>query len=234
MKQGLVLDKVVLLGRTLDEYRRYFALDVPGLRGKSILDVASGVSSFCVEGHGLGLNVTAFDAIYELPAEEIQQRCEQDLDHVTSAIVNLKTYRWDFYSSPEHLRQFRERAYRAFLADYRVQRSKRFMPGRLPRLRFRDDEFDLTLVSYLLLVYEDQLDYDFHKQSLLEIMRVTRGEARIYPIVTFEGHRSAYLDRLRADRELNHLGFEEVRTDFEFLVNSNYYLRVFRRSTGVP
>jgi len=229
MKQGLVLDKVVLLGRTLDEYRRCFALDLPGLRGKAILDVASGVSSFCVEGHALGLNVTAFDAIYELPADEIRQRCESDLDHVTAAIGNLKTYRWDFYTSPEHLRRFRERAYRAFLADYRASGKKRYVPGRLPKLQFRDDEFDLTLVSYLLLVYEDQLDYEFHKQSLVEIMRVTRGEARIYPVVTFEGHRSAYLDRLRADLELNHLGFEEVRTDFEFLVNSNCYLRVFRR-----
>ena len=42
MKQGLVLDKVVLLGRTLDEYRRYFALDLDALRGRRILDVASG------------------------------------------------------------------------------------------------------------------------------------------------------------------------------------------------
>jgi hypothetical protein len=47
--------------------------------------------------------------------------------------------------------------------------------------------------------------------------------------VTFEARRSSYLDRLRADDELNHLGFEEVRTDFEFLLNSNSYLRVFRR-----
>ena len=64
-KRGLVLDKVVLLGRTLEEYRRYFALDLERLRGQAILDVASGVSSFCAEACGLGLNVTAFDSIYE-------------------------------------------------------------------------------------------------------------------------------------------------------------------------
>ena len=230
MKKGLVLDKVVLLGRLLDEYRRYFALDVPGLRGKAILDVASGVSSFCVEGHALGLNVTAFDAIYELPAEEIQRRCEQDLDHVTDAIGALETYRWHFYQSPENLRRFRERAFRAFLDDYRGQRKERYVPGRLPRLPFRDEHFDLTLVSYLLFVYEDQLNYDFHKQSLLEIMRVTRGEARCYPLVTFEARRCAYLDRLKSDRDFREFRFEEVRTDFEFLVNSNYYLQILRRA----
>ena len=31
-KQGLILDKVVLLGRTSDEYVRYFALDPAALR----------------------------------------------------------------------------------------------------------------------------------------------------------------------------------------------------------
>src|SRR5206468_13109935 len=70
-----------------------------------------------------------------------------------------------------------------------------------------------------------------YKQSLLEMMRVTRGEARLYPLVTFEATRSTYLDRLREDRELRHLGFQEVQTDFEFLINSNHYLRVDRKST---
>lgn len=229
MKQGLVLDKVVLLGRTLDEYRRYFALELEALNGQAVLDAASGVSSFCVEACRLGLNVTAFDAIYELPPEEIQRRCETDLDHVVEAVKDLTTYRWDFYRSPENLRRFRERAYRAFLADYRDGRAKRYVSGRLPGLPFGDERFDLTLVSYLLFVYENQLDYEFHRQSLREIMRVTRGEARLYPIVTFEATRSSYLSRLREDPELRHLGFEEVRTDFEFLLNSNYYLRVFHR-----
>ena len=141
----------------------------------------------------------------------------------------MKTYRWDFYQSPERLRAFRERAYQAFLADYRNRATGRYVAGRLPMLPFRDGEFDLTLVSYLLLVYEDHLDYEFHKRSLQEIMRVTRDEARVYPLVNFEAKRSTHLDRLQADRELAHLGFEEVRTDFEFLLNSNYYLRVFRR-----
>ena len=229
MKQGLVLNKVVLLGRTLEEYRRYFALDLAALRDKPILDVASGVSSFRAEGRHAGLQVTAFDMIYELPPDEIQRRCEADLEHVLDAIKGLKTYRWDFYKSPENLRRFRERAYRTFLEDYRASPSGGYVLGRLPTLPFGDQAFDLTLVSYLLFAYQDQLDYEFHKRALLEIMRVTRGEARLYPITTFEARRSSYLDELRTDRDLNHLGFEEVRTDFEFLVGSNYYLRVFRR-----
>jgi hypothetical protein len=229
MKQGLVLDKVVLLGRTLEEYRHYFALDLEKLRGQTILDVASGVSSFCAEACALGLDVTAFDAIYDCTADEIQRRCEPDLGQVTQAIGKLKTYRWDFYQSPERLRGFRERAYRTFLADYRTGRGTRYIPGRLPALPFREGQFDLSLISYLLFVYEDQLDYEFHKRSLLEVLRVTRGETRCYPLVTFEARRCTHLDRLKTDHDLRHFRFEEVRTDFEFLVNSNYYLRVCPR-----
>jgi len=43
-KRGLQLDRVVLLGRTFDEYRRYFLLNLKDLVGKTVLDVASGVS----------------------------------------------------------------------------------------------------------------------------------------------------------------------------------------------
>jgi SAM-dependent methyltransferase len=229
VKQGLVLDKVVLLGRTLEEYQRCLALDLGKLRGQAILDVASGVSSFCAEANALGLDVTAFDSIYDLAWEEIQRRCGPDLDQVTRVIGTLKTYRWDFYQSPEVMRRFREKAYQIFLDDYRTKRGTRYLAGRLPRLPFGDNRFDLALVSYLLFVYEDQFDYEFHKQSLVEIMRVTRGEARFYPLVTFEAKRCCYLDRLKEDPGLRHFEFEEVRTDFEFLLNSNCYLRVFRK-----
>ena len=229
MKQGLVLDKVVLLGRTLEEYRRYFALDVENPRSNAILDVAAGVSSFCAEANRLGVNVTAFDSIYDLSGNEIRRRCEFDLEQVTQVIGNLKTYRWDFYQSPELLRRFRERAYRTFLDDYRTGQGTSYVSGCLPNLPFRDNQFDLTLVSYLLFVYEDRFDYEFHKRSLLEIMRVARGEARLYPGVTFEASRSRYVDQLKDDPDLSHLGFEDVQTDFEFLANSNFYLRVFEQ-----
>jgi hypothetical protein len=226
MKQGLVLDKVVLLGRTLDEYARYFALDLDALRGERILDVASGVSSFCAEAGARGLEVTAFDLIYDRPVEEIARRCGPDLDEVIRGIAGLKTYKWDFYRDTDNLRRLREQAYRTFLADYALHRSTRYIAGRLPNLPFGDRQFDLTLVSYLLLVYEDQFDYGFHRQSLLELMRVTRGELRLYPIVTFEAKRCSYLDRFMADTSLRQFRFEEVRTDFEFLVGSNWFLRV--------
>lgn len=229
MKQGLDLDRVVLLGRTLDEYVRCFALDLHALVGKSVLDVAAGVSSFCAEANQRGVNVSAFDLIYDLPSQEISRRCEEDLNFIYHAIGDIKVYRWSFYQNPEVMRRFRERAYRTFLADYETGKGNRYCAGRMPSLPFGNGQFDLTLVSYLLFVYQENFDYEFHQRSLIEIMRVTSGEARIYPLVTFEAVRSEYLDRLKTDPNLAHLKFEEVATDFEFLANSNSFLRIRHR-----
>lgn len=225
-KQGLQLDRVVLLGRTYEEYIRYFALQMDQWRGKKILDVASGVGSFCAEANALGYDVTAADRIYGVSAEELAPRCAVDLDHVIHSVRDLTVYRWDnFYETPQRLRGLRERAYKTFLQDYQQHR-ERYVHIELPRLPFNDRAFDLTMVSYLLFVYEDQFSYEFHKQSIEEIMRVTAGEVRIYPTVTFEAQPSQYIPRLRQD--LPHLRFELVQTDFEFLRNSNNFLRITR------
>ncbi len=226
-KKGLALDRVVLLGRTLEEYAQFFALDLASLRGKPILDVASGVSSFTAEARALGLDVTAFDRIYRMPDGEIQRRCGDDLAEVTRSIGDKPVYRWDFYKNPAGMQAFRARASQAFLADFR-RNPVHYVAGELPRTPFGDRQFGLTLVSYLLFVYEDQLPYEFHRQTVRELLRITSGEVRIYPTVTFEAQPSRCLARLRAEPEFQQFDFEVVPTSFEFLQNSNSYLRIAR------
>ena len=67
------------------------------------------------------------------------------------------------------------------------------MAGELPSLPFPDGSFDLTLVSYFLFAYQERLTYEFHRDSILELMRVTRSEACIYPTITFEAQPSQYI-----------------------------------------
>src|SRR5437773_2991333 len=227
-KHGLQLDRVVLLGRTFEEYRRYFLLEPNDLIGKRVLDVAGGVSSFCAEANKLGINVTSFDPIYSLSPEKIVQRSEPDLESVYRAIGSVPTYRWGYYKNPEYMRQLRKRASSLFLLDYKSH-PERYVAGELPRLSFADGEFDLTIVSYFLFAYQGRLGYEFHRDSILEIMRVTRGEARIYPTVTFEAQPSEYIPMLQSDPALERFQFTEIKTDFEFLVGSNSFLRVGRR-----
>ena len=52
--------------------------------------------------------------------------------------------------------------------------------------------------------------------------------------MTFEARRSAYVDRLVNDPDLRHLTFTEVRTDFEFLLSSNWYLSVRHADAAGP
>ena len=205
-------------------------MDIDALRGKDILDIASGVSSFCAEANAKEINVTAFDPIYELTAEEIKNRCEPDLEFVTSEIGKVKAYKWDFYKTPENMREYREKAYRLFLPDFTRAKGKRYICGKLPRTPFREGQFDLTLVSYFLFVYEDQFDYEFHKQSLTEILRITSIEARIYPLVNFKAERSHFVERIKKEPEFSDWEFGEIQTDFEFLRNSNSFLRIRKKS----
>jgi len=109
-KHGLQLDRVVLLGRTFEEYRRYFLLEPDDLVGMKVLDVAGGVSSFCAEANNRGIKVTAFDPIYSLPIEQIKKQSESDLESVYRSIGRVPTYRWGFYKNPDYMRKLRERA----------------------------------------------------------------------------------------------------------------------------
>ena len=175
----------------------------------------------------LGINVTSFDPIYSLPPEKIRERSEPDLESVYRTIGNVPTYRWGYYKNPEFMRELRKRASTIFLADYKTH-PERYVAGELPRLSFADDKFDMTLVSYFLFAYQDRLSYEFHRDSILEVMRVTREEARIYPTVTFEAQPSEFVAKLCSDPALQRFEFTEIKTDFEFLVNSNSFLRVRR------
>ena len=226
-KRGLRLDRVVLLGRTFEEYRRYFLLKPEELIGKNVLDVAGGVSSFCAEANMRGIRVISFDRIYSLSLYEIAEQSGSDLDSVYHAIGKVPTYRWSYYKTPGRMREFRARAYSTFTLDYKAH-PDRYVAGELPRLPFADARFDVTLVSYLLFAYQDRLSYEFHRDSVLEIMRVTRDEARIYPTVTLEAQPSEYVRMLQSDPAFEEFDLEVIKTDFEFLVNSNSFLRVTR------
>ena len=233
-KRGLQLDRVVLLGRTFEEYCHYFALDREELLQLQVLDIAGGVSSFTAEASALGCDVTAVDPIYRPTPEEIGTRCGPDLDHIYEAIQHLSVYRWNWYQTPQRMRALREQACTTFLEHFRKRNHHRYIAAGLPELPFPAREFDLSLVSYFLFVYQEQLSYEFHRDSILDIMRVTRGEARIYPTVTFEGDKSKYLAQVHTDPALGHLQFEEVATEFEFLAGSNSYLSIRHRPADSP
>jgi hypothetical protein len=222
----LQLDDVVLLGRTFEEYALLFALDNIDPQAR-ILDVAGGVSSFTAEANTRGWQVTASDRIYGLDADLIESRCRSDLDRVMNALPPIaQNYVWDTFPDVPALKAQREKAYQAFIPDYRQHGAARYVPTTYPQNSFGDGQFSLALVSHFLFLYDEQLDYDFHKAVLSELLRITTDEIRIVPLVSLSTQRSVFVDQLRQDPAFAHCQFEIVPVNYEFIKGGNVMLRI--------
>jgi len=227
MAKQLELNDVALLGRTLDEYRRIFGLSDEELRGETILDVASGVSSFCAEANEGSGHVTASDRIYALPPAEIEARCLHDLALVMSQMPKVADmYVWDYFPDVAALARHRERAARAFLQDFAIHGASRYVPTEYPETDFADGQFTLALVSHFLFLYEDRLSYEFHRDTVIELLRIDSKEIRIFPLVNLKGERSALLDPLLRDPAFSGCRMMVERVGYEFLRGANEMLRI--------
>jgi hypothetical protein len=228
--EGLELRDVALLGRTLAEYVEFFSLRDLDLRAEKFLDAASGVSSFCAEAAMQGFDVTCADPIYGLPARAIERKCRADLEEVVSQLPGVgHKYNWDYYRDVGHLISYREAACRSFLTHYRGS-PRRYVKAALPELPFRDGEFTVGLVSHFLFLYEDRFGYDFHRDSVNELARVTEKEVRIYPLTNLRAGRSAHVERLIADEACSHLSFEVRKISFEFVKGADELLIIRKAS----
>lgn len=224
MDKQLDLRDIVLIGRTFDEYYRMFALeDVP--ENETILDVASGVGSFCAEANGEGYNVTASDKIYASAPSVIGQRCASDLDTVIKQLPDVADlYIWDYFKDIQSLKEQREKAYRLFIEDFKKHGKKRYVPVEYPAAGFAHDQFTISLVSHFLFLYEDYLDYDFHRRTVLELLRITSKEIRIFPIVNLKGKKSPLVALLMHDKVFEPFQMSIMKVGYEFMKGGNEML----------
>jgi hypothetical protein len=223
----LELDDIIAIGRTLDEYSRMFDLRFSSLNNTQILDAGGGVSSFTAEACALGLDAKSADRVYKFIPEELEKKCVSDLSGMLSKLPDVRdNYNWDFYGNEAGLKKYREEAYNTFLADYRIHRGIRYINTRLPGTVFTDREFDLTLVSHFLFLYDEHLDYNFHADAIAELIRITREEIRIFPIVNLRWKRSEFVDKIINDPVFSRVGFEIKKVDFEFVRGGCEYLGI--------
>jgi hypothetical protein len=227
MMKHMDLQTIVLLGRTFEEYCKMFDLDKELLKNETLLDAASGVSSFCAEANSKRYNVTASDKIYYLNPAEIENKCAIDLELVMEQMYTIADlYVWDFFKDVQSLKAHREKAYRLFLGDYKKFGIKRYKPVEFPVTNFKNDQFTTSLVSHLLFLYEDKLDYDFHKKTILELLRISSKEIRIFPIVNFKGKKSIYVECLMNDKDFRNLHISIKRVGYEFMKNANEMMSI--------
>ncbi|PWJ54193.1 Methyltransferase domain-containing protein [Quadrisphaera granulorum] len=188
---------VLVSARSLAEYRAMFDLSDTDLSG-SVLDCPGGAASFTAEACELGADVVAVDPTYPaagpaaLRAEGLRQlgkraSVEAERGHDWTR-THPEGFVWTFFATPEdHLAQ-RRRAAAAF-TTHAAAEPEHYVQASLPRLPFDDGAFDLVLSSHLLFTYADRLDDAFHLAALRELVRVARGEVRVYPLVVVGGDR---------------------------------------------
>jgi hypothetical protein len=219
------LDSVVPFGRSLTEYQGMFQLSADDMEHE-ILDIAGGPASFNAEMAQLGHAVTSIDPIYEFSGQEIQKRFDACVESIIKQVrKSPKDWVWSYHKSPEDLRSNRQKALALFLADYdRGKAEHRYIAGALPDLP-TDRRYDLVLCSHFLLLYSEQLSYDFHQQAILKLLEHAH-ELRIFPLLTLGLERSPYLDDLR--RALDQQGYcsEITKVDYEIQRGGNEMLRI--------
>jgi SAM-dependent methyltransferase len=224
----VTLDQVLPWGRSLDEYRRMFALSDGDLE-RRILGCGDGPASFNAEMAARGRRVVSVDPIYAFTASDIERQVYDTNPIITDQVrQSREDYLWHEFADESDLARHRLATMRRFLADYESGRGEgRYVSEELPRLGFADETFDLALCSHLLFLYTEQLSLDFHQQAIREMCRVAR-EARIFPLLALDCTESQHVEPVRAALAADGFAVDVVRVPYEFLRGGNEMLRVRR------
>ncbi|MFD2212247.1 SAM-dependent methyltransferase [Metabacillus endolithicus] len=220
----LDLDRIIFIGRTFEEYLDMFSLSEEKLKGKKILDCPAGACSFTAVGNKAGINVTACDIAYDHSFDDLQNKGLQDVEHAMENIQKAKNkFQWNYFKTIEQLRNHRIRALQDCALDMSKSR-ERYIPATLPTLPFDTEQFDMTLSAHFLFMYGDRLEYQFHIETLNELLRVTKEEIRVFPLVDLEGKRYEHLEKIKEYLANNGCSVEEVSVSYEFMTNANAML----------
>lgn len=225
----LELDRFVFLGRTWEEYVLIFDIEEELLVGKRVLDCPGGACSFTAISKKKGIVSAAIDAAYYYPVEVLEKKGAEDIEYTISKIEEVKDRcRWEYFEDTEQLKKARIEALTQCINDIRADNT-RYFPAILPILPFEDNSFDITLSAHFLFMYADKIDYNFHLQTIKEMMRVTAEEIRIFPITDMNGKRYEQLDEIK--EWIVSMGWEanEVRVSYEFHKNVNTMLRLIKK-----
>jgi len=214
----LELPTVSFFGRTLDEYTRFFALDPAALRGKAVLDVAAGPSSFTAEASKRGIDAAAVDPLYDRTPGELSTQIRDDYDRMFFQMrAKPRLFRFKSFDSFESAEADRRAAASRFLADYEGNvRHGRYVRATLPLLPFLDGAFDLVLCAHLLFIYAARFDFEWHVEACAELARVCTGEVRIHPVCGADGKPYPELARLREELSARGIASGVVKVDYEF------------------
>ena len=220
---------MLISSRSYDEYVAMFDLDAGDMSG-TVLDCSAGAASFVTVARSNGTEAYAVDPAYALSRDELARAVHDDLQRgSTIAAQHPDHFVWDWFGSREGRDRMRRAAGARFLAA--LATSPRWLvAGELPRLPFRDRSFDLVLCSHLIFTWADVLGIDWHRAALLELLRVSRGQVRVFPtVMQGPGDAVPFWAELMAALDEHHVAVEERRVPYRFQVTGDRMLVLRRR-----
>lgn len=239
-----LFDEVLFFGRNLDEYVKMFDLDLEALHGREILDCPGGPSPFAFSAQKYGFRVTACDPMYGGSADELEAltlRQIEDVDRVQSQVVHL----FDEPQGVAERKALRLVSLKEFINDFRRLekeggKEERYREGSLPRLPFANRQFDHTLSGNFLFLYagedsggmltDSRFDFNFHLNSILELVRVSKNDARIYPLNGPNGSYHPYLQPILEALEERGLVANMVPVPYRDVKGAHHMLQVRART----
>jgi len=228
---AFLLDEVVPWGRTLEEYVKMFSLSEMDLN-KKVASFGDGPASFNYESTVNGHDVISFDIIYQFTKEQIESQIYKTKDIVMRQMKqNMQNYIWSDIIDLADLEETRMGAMRLFLNDFdKGINDGRYIYHELPnKTDYADNAFDIGLSSHFLLMYTG-LGYDFHIQSIDEMLRICK-EIRITPIVDLDGKPSELAEQIIKHYKKTH-DIQIVKTSYIFLNNGNQMLCIKKQNNA--
>jgi SAM-dependent methyltransferase len=212
--------RMLITSRSAREYRAMF--DLAELSTDSVLDCCAGGASFTAD---LGGGAVALDPVYALGQAKLAEQIrigQQGASAISDA--NEQHFDWSWYGSRERREELRAEAAQRFLADI-AARPGRYIAGDLHHLPFGDNSFDLVLCSHLLFTWSDVLDEEWHRRAIAELVRVSRGEVRIFPtVVQKTGDAVPFLPALRASFAGRGVSSRLAKVPYQFQVGADEML----------
>lgn len=171
---------MLVTSRSAEEYHAMFDLTPDDLTDRRILDCSAGASSLTAETRAF---VVAVDPVYGRGIDVVTAEARDGLVLGDEMIAeHAHRFEWSWYGDRTRRSVLRKAALTRFVADL-ARRPSRYVAGALPELPFLDKTFDLVLCSHLLFTWAGHLDQAWHAAALTELVRVTRAEVRIFPLV---------------------------------------------------
>lgn len=221
---------VAMTCRSYQEYKEMFMLKEGFLSNGKILDIASGASSFTAELNQQGNDAIAVDPLYTLTSEEIYDLGKKEIKIASQKLSkNENLFIWNNYKSLKHHDEIREYSLNKFIESYREDHNKeKYIASTLPFLPFDNDTFSLVFCNHFLFLYQEQFDYKFHLDAIIEMLRITQkgGLILIYPLVDFKNETYLHLDKLID--EINEIGINAKinETKFRFIPSATNFLTI--------